>query len=201
MRTAICISGLRRSWENLKFNICTNVIKNSDVFYVTDAELDIQNVNKIILNENQNLYSPGDMEFFEKHKNGSVTVENCLNMFYKIYKCNELKKKYEQENKFKYDACIRLRTDTLFEREIIIEEVQENTLYIPEDKGYGGICDQFSYGDSDVMDSYSNIFNNLRSYVLEGCIFHPETILKYHCDKQNLSYKYIGTDLFNIKRI
>lgn len=200
MRTAVCISGLLRSWDIIKLNNLNNIIKDSDVFYVTDLELNIPNINNTTSAENQNFYSAEDIDFFQSRKAGETNIENCLNMFYKIYQCNNLKKQFEQKNNFKYDVCIRLRTDTHFDREILLEDIQENTLYISEDKGYGGICDQFSYGNSNVMDRYSDVFCNIRTYVAEGCTFHPETLLKYHSDKQEFLYKYIGNNFFNIIR-
>ena len=121
-------------------------------------------------------------------------------MYFKIFKCNELRKQYESDNSIKYDACVRLRTDTSFKKEVIIDNIQEDCLYISPDKGWGGICDQFAYGSCRVMDYYSNLFLNIGTYVEEGCIFHPETLLKYHCDKRGLKYVYLERNLFDIVR-
>ena len=45
-------------------------------------------------------------------------VNNIISQFYSISQANNLKKKYEDENNFKYDVVVRLRTDEYFQRPI-----------------------------------------------------------------------------------
>jgi hypothetical protein len=107
-------------------------------------------------------------------------------MFYKITKCNELKKQHENKHNFKYDIVVRLRTDTIFNKVVIFSE-DKDKIFIPDKYNWGGACDQFAYGPSDLMDKFCDLFPNIKKYVEEGCQFHPEILLDYHCKKLNLN--------------
>lgn len=52
-----------------------------------------------------------------------ATRPNLLGMFYKIWKCNELRKKYELENDIKYDVIIRTRTELRYNNQIDLKEL------------------------------------------------------------------------------
>jgi hypothetical protein len=74
---------------------------------------------------------------------------------YKIYKCNELKKKYEIENNFKYDVVIRTRPDLLYLSDLDLSDINSinhinfgiNGSYYPN-----RIFDIFFYSNSENMD-------------------------------------------------
>ena len=184
---AVCITGQLRSWDRVKDNILQNIIRdNTDVFFVCDEDLSIPNINHEIIKDNHNFYDESILQLFRSRKNPETSVENCINMYYKIMKCNELKTQYENEKKFKYDIVIRLRTDTHFQEPVIFSE-DRNKIFIPNNLDFGGVCDQFAYGSSQLMDKYCDIFHNIKPYFDEGCKFHPETLLKYHCDKLGLN--------------
>lgn len=184
---AVCITGQFRSWDRVKDNILQNIIRdNTDVFFVCDEDLSIPNINHEIIKEPQSIYDESVLQLFGSRKNPETSVENCINMFYKIMKCNEFKTQYENEKNFKYDIVIRLRTDTHFREPVIFSEDKDN-IFIPSNLDFGGVCDQFAYGSSQLMDKYCDIFNNIKQYFDEGCKFHPETLLKYHCDKSGLN--------------
>jgi len=48
-------------------------------------------------------------------------AHNAMGMYYKIMKCNELKKLYESEMGFKYDVVIRARLDFIRERKMNLD--------------------------------------------------------------------------------
>ena len=86
------------------------------------------------------------------------------NLFYKVYKCNELKREFEKQNNFKYDLVIRLRPD-LSIGEIISHKVDKNTLYFRYrniNLSYQ-IADQYFYADSETMDKVCDIYNHIES--------------------------------------
>lgn len=184
---AACITGQIRSWDRVKDNILQNIIRdNTDVFFVCDEDLSIANINHEIIKEPQSFYDESVLQSFSSRKRHETSVENCVNMFYKIKKCNDLKKHYENTRNFKYDTVVRLRTDIPFQNPIIFSE-DKDKIFVPNGLGYGGVCDQFAYGASDLMDKFCDLFPNMKQYFDEGCLFHPETILKYHCDKSGLN--------------
>lgn len=184
--TAVCITGQYRAWDRVKDNIIQNIIRdNTDVFFVCDEDLSIPNINHEIIKEPHSFYDESVLQSFRSRKNPETSVENCINMFYKIMKCNQLKTQYENENNFKYDTVVRLRTDSHFREPVIFSEVKD-TIFIPNNLDFGGVCDQFAYGSSDLMNAFCDLFPNIKRYFDEGCKFHPESILKYHCDKLGL---------------
>ncbi len=84
------------------------------------------------------------------------------NLFYKIYKCNELKKDFEQQNNFKYDLVIRLRPDSSV-GEVISTQIEENKLYFRYNAinlSYQ-ISDQYFYADSHTMDKVCDVYNHI----------------------------------------
>lgn len=120
------------------------------------------------------------------------------NLFYKIYKCNELKKDFEQRNNFKYDLVIRLRPD-LSIGEVISPQIEKNTLYyryLTINISYQ-IADQYFYADSYTMDrvcdayshieelwqQYDNKEVNHKHYWAEGLLY---TYIQYYHPKINL---------------
>lgn len=184
--TAVCITGQYRTWDRVKDNILQNIIRdNTDVFFVCDEDLSIDNKDYEILKESQSFYDESVLQLFRSRKNPETSVENSLNMFYKIMKCNELKTQYENKNNFKYDTVVRIRTDSHFKEPIIFSE-DKDKIFIPINLDFGGMCDQFAYGSSDLMNIFCDLFPNIKRYFDEGCRFHPETLLKYHCDKVGL---------------
>lgn len=185
--TAVCITGQYRSWDRVKDNILHNIIRdNTDVFFVCDEDLSIPNNNHEIIKEPQSFYDESVLQSFRSRNHCITPIENSINMFYKIMKCNELKKQYETEKNFKYDVVVRLRTDTHFREPVILSE-DKDKIIVPHHLGYGGVCDQFAYGSSDLMDTFCDLFPNIKKYFDEGCVFHPETLLKYHCNKLSLN--------------
>ena len=184
---AVCITGRYRSWDRVKDNILKNIIQdNADVFFVCDEDLSIDNKDHEITKDSQSFYDESVLQLFRSRKKHETSVENCVNMFYKIMKCNELKTHYENKHNFKYDIVVRLRTDTPFQKPVIFSE-DKDKIFIPNNLDFGGVCDQFAYGPSNLMNVFCNLFPNIKTYFDEGCCFHPESMLKYHCDKLNLN--------------
>ena len=185
--TAVCITGQYRAWDRVKDNIIQNIIRdNTDVFFVCDEDLSIPNINHEIIKEPQSFYDESVLQSFRSRNHCATPIENSINMFYKIMKCNELKKQYETEKNFKYDIVVRLRTDTHFREPVSLSE-DKDKIFIPPHLNYGGLCDQFAYGSSDMMNIFCDLFSNIKKYFDEGCVFHPETLLKYHCNKLSLN--------------
>lgn len=109
-------------------------------------------------------------------------AENVMFMWYKLWKCNQLRKLYEQANRVRYDCIIRLRFDNSFTGFPIIEP-KYKTIYIPEGGDYeNGINDQLAIADSQTMDLYCDMYNEIYRYSYAGIGIHPESMLRKHLE-------------------
>ncbi len=126
----------------------------------------------------------------KKTSAGSIShgtkAENVLFMWYKLWKCNRLRRLYEEGNRIRYDCIIRLRFDNSFTSFPIIEP-KYKTIYIPEGGDYdGGINDQLAIADSQTMDLYCEMHNEIYRYSYAGIGIHPESMLRKHLEINRL---------------
>lgn len=83
---------------------------------------------------------------------------------YKIYMCNELKKRHELKCGFKYDVVIRTRPDVVYLNDIDfnnIDSLNNINFGIPGAYWANRIFDIFFYSTSENMDKVCNTWNNL----------------------------------------
>jgi hypothetical protein len=164
-KTAICISGqLRTGIEAYPgFKKFFNSLGNYDVFYHTwtlDAPVS-QHV--------QELYNP--VVFVEEPAPDTaqqVKESSFGVMLYSIMKANELKKKYEIENNFRYDLVIKTRFDLAFSEDSLFptDPLWPRTIYSVggnvginhTDYQHHGISDLIFWGDSQSMDLATNVY-------------------------------------------
>ena len=127
---------------------------------------------------------------------------NSFGMYYKIFKCNELKSKYETENNFKYDFVWRARLDYIFMDNLNLE-LNKKTIYSIEDRFATNTRnklfytnDKFIGSSSEIMDKVCNLYYNLPKYLEKGIQFDGSTLIQYHIkqiiDNNDYTYKLIG---------
>lgn len=210
IKTALCISGHLRTFEDNFESVKINILDrmNCDVFIHTwdimgiayrpcDSRLYSIETQRLV-NKIQNLYNPKKL-VIEPTKNFSITplmqsrlldhrdISGILSMFYKIEACNNLKKDYEKEKQFSYDCVIRFRGDLFMETPMPVDvNTNLNHLFIPVYGNFGGICDQFAYGCSPIMDTYSELYSNIQRYLEKGAPMHPEKLLQFHIEYNRL---------------
>lgn len=137
---------------------------------------DYSKVEKYILNISKKIYN----------KNSYDYPPNFISAQRKIYLCNELVKKYEKENNFKYDIIIKSRFDIKYDLINIKNEI--NNIYIPIAESYGIFSDIFAYGDNELMNKYQRFFIHLNEYNKKKLCFNPHTILKEHCNIHSIPF-------------
>lgn len=220
LKTALCISGHLRTFEDNFKSVKDNILDLTDCdifihtwdnmglsYRFTDANLHSIETKRII-DKIKQLYNPKKM-IIEKTRHFLVTpimqqrlvdhrdVQGILSMFYKIEACNKLKSQYEIDNNFKYDCVIRFRGDLRVETPFPNTSVSNlNSIYLPIYGNFGGACDQFAYGNSEIMDTYSSLFSNMEKYLFAGAPFNPEKLLLYHLEYNKLpitkvNFKYL----------
>jgi uridine kinase len=205
MKVAVLISGYLRTFE-LNINNLKNLLSNFDTvdifLHITNDESsqdkymnnnsDLSFINelnpKIVINEDNLNYSD------DKAKN------NLFNLWSKYYKLNEIKKVYE-DSFGKYDLVIKYRPDMNI---LSMPDFEKNDyVYIPSDSKIDinklnklddeYICDIFSYGSSEMMDKYFDIFESIE--ILSNKYGNiSETLLYHHLNDNNINYKLIDVD-------
>lgn len=209
-RTAVCISGYLRSFEQTFERLNNNLLKktNADVFIHTwdflgsplrgfDAKLNRIST-RTVLERIEKLYNPIRIVvepainfpipvlMHQKNLDGR-DINGLLSMFYKMQVCNQLKKDYEKENNFIYDCVVRTRSDLLFMSPFYIDDKMDtNKLYIPHGYDYEGINDQLAYGGSSVMDKFCSIYSNIEKLLMSGEKLNPERLVRSHIIQNDL---------------
>jgi hypothetical protein len=121
-----------------------------------------------------------------------IVTDNIFNMYYNLYKVNQLRVQYEQENNFKYDAVIRARSDVGLPNEVNINDydLSASVVIMPDERWYGSppANDQFGFGNSDAMSIYSGTMPCLEEYVKQVADFGPEALLGHHLNSNKVSY-------------
>ncbi len=101
-------------------------------------------------------------------------------MFYKIYKCNELKKEYEREQGFVYDHVIKFRADNYLTKPFPLEILDKPTDFYADCADSPNCGDVFWVGDSKTVDSMSSIYVNLKN-LIEDNATGPEPVVGKQC--------------------
>lgn len=210
IKTALCISGHLRTFENNFHSIKSNILDrlNCDVFIHTwdimglsyrpcDSKLYSIETEKLLSKINA-LYNPKKI-IIEPSRDFEVSplmrsrlidhrdISGILSMFYKVEACNSLKTEYEKELNFTYDCVIRFRGDLYMELPLPIDyNTNLNHLFIPIYGNFGGICDQIAYGSSSIMNVYSNLYSNIEKCLQNGAPMHPERLLQFYIDSNKL---------------
>lgn len=190
MKIALCMSGGLRNFKDTHYSFEKYLLSAHDVdvfFYGLENKEGEETNNKDL----DILYNPKMKVVNTKEYYNSIPClyhpPSVFYAFYNIYMCNELKRKYESKNQFKYDLVIRSRTDYFWFRYITEKEFEfsKSNIMIPVDWAFKSVnpyarADVFAFGSSQLMDRYSSMFNRLDEYTKKIGMFHPESICGYH---------------------
>jgi len=213
MKVAVCLSGHSR---NYKHNY-PNFDLDADVFISSCEQSGLPNQNTpeyvayhfmdnlvtdyVDKTNIINLYKPKLYEFLDdkiypkemQRYVGVRTTRNCKMehigmMFYRIYRANTLKKKYEYLNNFKYDFVIRSR----FDIKINQFNINKDYLYLVCSKNR--MIDLFFAGRSHIMDAICDCYNwfihQEPDYL--ATFENGEDILRYYIESLNLNVPFIN---------
>jgi hypothetical protein len=113
-----------------------------------------------------------------------TNIVNVLRMFQGIRRCNDMKLRREVKDGIRYDVVIRTRADVQLSSEIELGRflpIARDFIVFPENGHWrGGLNDQFAFSSSSNMDAYASVIDYLAEHCANGCVFHPETLLRYH---------------------
>jgi hypothetical protein len=237
MRIAICLAGYLRTFEQCWPSILKNVIQDHDFdifihtynklgngqhgwrFPISQTEpintnflLSLPNLRTLEI-EDWNDIKYKFENFLSMEEGSAILPENVNSMvasFYKVYKCNELKKQYEKENNFVYDVVIRMRPDIFFEKKVNLK-IDKNKILInaypwgDEDWVHNDIYknpkemwaekqeqiktilnDRFAAGSSENIDYLADLYNKIYDILVNIEFIVPERILNDHLKSCNI---------------
>ena len=120
---------------------------------VTEKEFDYESINSDVYN--------------------TPFARETISMYNSYYRVSQIKQEHENRNGFKYDWVIRTRPDFGLNKPIRFQELDNSKLYvvdgsIPTIDNRAFDCN-FAFGNSENMDTYCDLFNNLEDYVLNKC--------------------------------
>ena len=120
-------------------------------------------------------------------------VGNIYRMHWAWKRVNDLRLQHELQNG-PYDLIIRTRPDIFAGEKINLTEMKEiidldpsTVIMQKEIHGYNYKSNDFlSIANSETTNIYTDIISHTVNYHKENVVFHPETLLGYHLQKNNL---------------
>jgi uridine kinase len=213
MKVALLISGYLRTFKlniplikskildqfdsvDVYIHITKNESKDDRYFNLTNEIEDITYINNIL--NPTTLIFEDNMDISDDKKKNDVS-----NLWIKYYKLNELKKINESIGG-KYDLVIKYRPDlNLISDNIFTGNVNKDIVYIPKDSVIDKskltnvddkyICDIFAYGNSNIMNDYFDIYQNIGKIGKKNG-YISETLLYNHLIDNNIKYELVDIE-------
>lgn len=181
MKIAICYSGQERDFSNTYLNHKSIFEKIGEAYYFFHFwEPSIENGKESLVEFIESNFERFEIEIevpkeFTEYSGIQPDSQyrhpiypNTISQLYSLQQVNNMKKKYEHENGFKFDCVIRLRTDILFINDFEISQIDLSKINLYGQGRQSRPCftknsinDHFAISDSEKMDMYSSIFENL----------------------------------------
>jgi hypothetical protein len=218
-KVAFCFSGQLRSFKDTYKIINRNLIshfQNPEIFFSTWEDdpnlLDYKFFYNLSEKVNISLFPQQNYDYviekINKVKQFS-NKNNILNQLFLLKMCNELKKKEEIKNNFKYDLVFRCRPDIVYLNSIknydfriipfldntrLSENINNNNLFCNveepshrpselkvhlNENNNITIDDIFYFGNSQLMDIVCSRYDFVDEYVSNKYPFHPELFFGY----------------------
>lgn len=166
----------------------------------TSADIYKQEVHETYAHEGKRFFDPPSEENGYKFDKALEVVKfpcyssfpyNVLCQYYSIFKSNELKNLWKQQQDIKYDCIVRLRSDLIFHQPIPIRDYMMDKLYVLWAATHKGtdltIHDHFAFGPDKLMDIYAQCFLFMPAiYFIYKTDFVQELLLGQHLRINNI---------------
>lgn len=208
MKIAICFSGqprfVKEGYKLFKKNLIG--FNSADIFFHTWTEKNLEGNNHNLtrhddIQEILKLYKITD--YISETQKYDIAPQGISHkefvhwsMFYSIYQSNKIKKQYENKHNIKYDFVIRTRFDCALLETLDVTKYSDNLVYAPWiHKHNNTIMDWLNFSNSQIMDKYVEVFNNLHKYKTQNIqITSGESLLSHHLNTNNVKYKSCNID-------
>lgn len=145
-------------------------------------------------------FHEGSVEtIYIRKKAPETKIINVLSMFKSRMKLMEACKDLNVFDDQLYDFYIYTRPDSCLNGNLNLSEVLERLdkfdLLLPKNGHWrNGVNDQFAIGKSAAMKTYLDVYKNLKKYIDDDILFHPETLLKFHLKSNGIKIGYLELD-------
>jgi hypothetical protein len=96
---------------------------------------------------------------WDREQTKNHIIKQLMSMYYSIYKCNELKETYANENGFVYDYVIRLRFDFVPYAPLYCNKLNPNFIhYLGIQQKDELISDWLNIGSNSIMNIYASLY-------------------------------------------
>ena len=201
-RIAIFLSGRisgYRNYINLK-NILKIKEKYTPIFFISlNSEVEdpiyTEIVRKILDVDDsrfRSFYTETPFEILGFSKMPETNFFNSYSQFKHNNECIKMIENHQVKNNFMFDTVVKYRMDAepTTDKIIDLDFYEENTCFIPEGQDWrDGLNDQIAYGDFKTMKKYCGLIENIRILCESGVVFHPETLLANHLQKEGVKIK------------
>ena len=131
-------------------------------------------------------------------------IKQMTSMFYSIFKSNELKELYANENNIQYDYVIRIRFDLLPEQPLICNQLDPRCIYYIE-MGHPDklISDWLNIGSNAIMNIYASMYLHM-DYLNTFLYFNKESRAPNTFEPSDICggiCEYILRDIMHLHRI
>uniref|UniRef100_A0A6C0HDE5 Glycosyltransferase n=1 Tax=viral metagenome TaxID=1070528 RepID=A0A6C0HDE5_9ZZZZ len=197
MRIAILFSGRIQQFERCYYNILKyiKINDNNEIdFFLShspDLNEDLESFKKIF---KPKLMINEPITYFDHTKYPKYCHyqgHNTMCMFINRLRVFKLLETFINTTPTSYDLVISYRTETILNKNLNFQwfnQLNENTIYIPEGNDWwGGLNDQLAFGTYDSMKIYLSLYEELKQMLDNGCVFHPETILRHYLNIKNIN--------------
>ena len=194
MRIALYIGGRSKLYDKWLINQIKESNDEIDVFASLNEEYNEKFINVIKpLRVNWENYILPEKYLSVSFTHESTKPKNMCSMFYNNKRAFEMIETYSKENSVNYDIVVKFRPDIAVNTFPSFINPENNTVYTPDHGifGWPGLNDQIAYGDFNSMKIYSAAYDYIDEYISKGVMFHPETMLRYHLDFNNIKIKEI----------
>lgn len=221
MKYAICLYGLHPKYCDKGYKISKDrsyVYWKKNVFDINNVDIFLHSWSINDYDQLLNEYNPTkyiiekQINFKNKDKIKSQSEENTLIKYYGIgweqiqysstysmKKSIDLMKKYEEDNKIKYNMVMLARMDLIWLIKFKFNELDNQKFYVPIwgknnihsiNNNYSSVLGNIFISNSNNIIKFSSLYDNLNNYINKQISMH--TIFKTHIDTitNNIEYKF-----------
>lgn len=224
MKLALLLYGHLRTYKQCYLNLHKFFLNqhNVDVFIHTWDETEAKTiswhsdhmpVSRTNENEIVQIYKPTQLRIehqpetpHDKTSRGTnISSRGQQFMLYSLHASNELKRQYEIDNNFKYDAIVKIRPDILLNSNLPIKPVKHNQVLIAGNKktplfsnrvyDYQA-CDIINISSSDNMNTICDVYNHFHKFYEQP---PPKEIIHHSPFVNFMMYNKLQLDMLNYK--